>query len=191
MLRKGDALIIVDVQNDFLPGGALAVAMGDRVIEPLTRCIEACERQGLPVFATRDWHPPDHCSFQSHGGIWPVHCVAGTRGAEFPARLSLPANVRIISKATSAQADAYSGFQGTELARQLADAGCDRVLIGGLATDYCVRATALDAGAAGFQVIVLEDAVQAVDLRAGDGQRALDDMRDSGAQLNTVDRMLT
>lgn len=190
MLRKGDALIIVDVQNDFLPGGTLAVPMGDRVIDPLNRCIEACQRQGLPVFATRDWHPPDHCSFRSQGGIWPGHCVAGTRGAEFPPRLALPANVRIISKATSAQADAYSGFQGTDLATRLADAGCHRILIGGLATDYCVRATALDARAAGFEVVVLEDAVQAVDIRPGDAGRALDDMRDSGAQLSTSDRML-
>ena len=159
-------------------------------MEPLNRCIAACERQGLPVFATRDWHPPDHCSFQSHGGIWPRHCVAGTPGAEFPARLSLPPNVRIISKATTAQADAYSGFQGTDLAAQLADAGCTRILIGGLATDYCVRATALDARAAGLEVVVIEDAVRAVDARPGDGQRALEDIGDSGARLISAERML-
>ncbi|MFI4868165.1 MAG: nicotinamidase [Steroidobacterales bacterium] len=190
MLRNGDALIIVDVQNDFLPGGTLAVPMGDAVIKPLNRCIAACERQGLPIFATRDWHPADHCSFQSQGGIWPRHCVAGTPGAEFPAPLSLPPNVRIISKATTAQADAYSGFQGTDLAAQLADAGCTRILMGGLATDYCVRATALDARAAGLEVIVIEDAVRAVNVRPGDGQRALKDIGDSGARLISAERML-
>ena len=110
MLRKGDALIIVDVQNDFLPGGSLGAPMGHAVISPINRCIEACEHRGLPVFATRDWHPPDHCSFQPQGGIWPPHCIAGMPGAGFPARLSLPPTVRIVSKATTAQADAYSGF---------------------------------------------------------------------------------
>jgi nicotinamidase/pyrazinamidase len=190
MLRKGDALIIVDVQNDFLPGGALGVPMGDAVIEPLNRCIEAFERHGLPVFATRDWHPPDHCSFQSLGGPWPQHCVAGTPGAQFPARLSLPPSVRIISKATAAEADAYSGFHGTDLAAQLMGAGCTRVFIGGLATDYCVRATALDARAAGLEVIVLEDAARGVDIKPGDGQRALEDMRNSGVQLLSVERMI-
>lgn len=189
MLRNGDALIVVDVQNDFLPGGSLGVPLGDAVIAPLNRCIQACEQQGLPVFATRDWHPPDHCSFRSQGGIWPPHCVAGTPGAGFPARLSLPPNVRIISKATTAGADAYSGFQGTDLAAQLAEAGCARVLIGGLATDYCVRATALDARAAGLEVVVIEDAVQAVNVRPGDGQLALTDMRDSGAQLISAEQL--
>jgi len=116
--------------------------------------------------------------------------VAGTPGAQFPAGLSLPPSVRIISKATAAEADAYSGFQGTDLAAQLAAADCTRVVIGGLATDYCVRATALDARAAGLEVIVLEEGTRAVNLKPGDGQRALKDMRDSGVQLISVERML-
>jgi len=190
LLRKSDALIVVDVQRDFLPDGALGVPEGEAVIEPLNRCIVAFERHGLPIFATRDWHPPDHCSFQSQGGLWPQHCVAGTPGAQFAAGLSLPPSVRIISKATAAQADAYSGFQGTDLAAQLAAADCTRVVIGGLATDYCVRATALDARAAGLEVIVLEEGTRAVNLKPGDGQRALNDMRDSGVQLISVERML-
>jgi len=110
-------------------------------------------------------------------------------GAGFPARLSLPPTVRIVSKATTAQADAYSGFQGTDLAAQLAKAGCSRVLIGGLATDYCVRATVLDARAAGLKVIVIEDAVRAVDVRPGDGQRALKEMHESGAQLMSAEQV--
>ena len=167
MLGSSDALIVVDVQNDFLPGGALGVPDGEAVIEPLNRCLVAFERRGLPIFATRDWHPADHCSFHSQGGPWPQHCVAGTPGAQFAAGLSLPPSVRIISKATAAEADAYSGFQGTDLAAQLVAADCTRVVIGGLATDYCVRATALDARAAGLEVIVLEDGRSGGQFKAG------------------------
>jgi nicotinamidase/pyrazinamidase len=190
MLGKRDALIIVDVQNDFLPGGALGVPGGDAVIEPLNRCIRGFENLGLPVFATRDWHPRQHCSFQSKGGLWPEHCVAGTPGAQFAAGLSLSPKARIISKATTPQVEAYSGFQGTDLAAQLASMGCARVLVGGLATDYCVRATALDARSAGLEVVVLEDAVRAGDVRAGDGARALEDMRQHGVQLLSVEQAL-
>ena len=191
MLRKNDALIVVDVQNDFLPGGALAVPGGNEVIAPLSRCIVAFEQRGRPIFATRDWHPPDHCSFQSQGGRWPQHCVAGSHGAQFAAGLHLPASARIISKATDRQADAYSGFQGTDLGAQLSALGCMRVFVGGLATDYCVRATALDARSAGLEVIVLEDAVAAVDATEGDGQRAFQEMREHGVQLLSVGRSLT
>lgn len=190
MLRKGDALIIVDVQNDFLPGGALGVPGGNAVIEPLNRCILAFERGGLPIFATRDWHPAEHCSFQSSGGPWPEHCVAGTPGARFAAGLSLSPSVRIISKAMTPQSEAYSGFQGTDLAAQLASAGCRRVFIGGLATDYCVRATALDARSAGLEVIVLEDAIRAVDVKAGDGAQVLKEMREHGVQLLSTERAI-
>ena len=163
---------------------------GNAVIEPLNRCIPAFESRGLPVFATRDWHPAQHCSFQSNGGPWPEHCVAGTSGARFAAGLALSANVRIVSKATTPQSEAYSGFQGTDLAAQLASAGCKRVFIGGLATDYCVRATALDARSAGLEVIVLEDAIRAVDVKAGDGAQALNEMRKHEVQLLSAERAI-
>ncbi len=188
--RTGDALVLVDVQNDFLPSGALAVPRGDEVVAPLNRSIGEFERQGLPIFATRDWHPRDHCSFRAQGGPWPPHCIAGSQGAEFAARLQLPHDVHIISKATRPDTDAYSGFQGTDLAQQLRRLACTRVFIGGLATDYCVRATALDALAAGFEVVVLVDAVRAVDVHPGDGQRALQEIGARGAQVLAMEQML-
>jgi nicotinamidase/pyrazinamidase len=181
---QGDALIIVDVQRDFLPGGTLAVPGGTAVVPPLTQCAKAFAGAGLPVFATRDWHPPDHCSFRQQGGQWPVHCVAGTAGAQFPPALVLPPDTQIVSKGTSSAAEAYSGFQGTDLAVRLRASGCRRVFIGGLATDYCVRATAEDALAAGFAVVVLEDAVRPVDVNEGDGARALAELCAHGAHLS-------
>lgn len=181
-LRKGDALIVVDVQRDFLPGGALAVAGGDAVIPVLNHYAEKFDRRGLPVFATRDWHPPDHCSFRQQGGPWPPHCVAGSPGAELPSTLVLPAETEIISKATRSEADAYSGFDGTALASRLRKLGCTRVFVGGLATDYCVRATAVDALKEGFEVVILEDAIRPVDVRPGDGARALAELLAQGAQ---------
>jgi nicotinamidase/pyrazinamidase len=189
-VAKRDALILVDLQNDFLPGGSLGVPAGHTVILPLNRCTAEFQRLGLPIFATRDWHPPDHCSFQPQGGPWPPHCVAWTRGAEFAAQLLVPTSARIISKATAAKTEAYSAFQGTDLAAQLKDLRCTRVLVGGLATDYCVKATALDARRAGLDVIVFEDAVRAVNLQPGDEQRALEEMTDGGVQLTSVERML-
>ncbi len=181
--RAGDALIVVDVQNDFLPDGVLAVPGGGEVIEPLNGYIRQFAQLQLPVFATRDWHPRQHCSFQEQGGRWPAHCVAGTQGAKFPPELQLPPAVRVISKATQPDAEAYSGFQGTDLAQQLRDLGCTRVFVGGLATEYCVRATVLDARAAGLQVIVLADAIRALDTQPGDGEHAIAEMTASGAQL--------
>jgi nicotinamidase/pyrazinamidase len=181
--RPGDALIIVDVQCDFLPGGALAVAQGDRVVDPLHRLAAAMHDQGLPVFATRDWHPEVHCSFRAQGGPWPPHCVAGTPGASFPAALGLPAGTNIVSKAEQRDRDAYSGFAGTELESRLRAAGVQRVFVGGLATDYCVLQTVLDARRLGFDVVVLTDAVAAVDVQAGDGDAALVQMREAGAML--------
>jgi nicotinamidase/pyrazinamidase len=183
LAQPGDALIVVDVQNDFLPGGALAVPRGDEVIAPLNGYLQQFEQQQLPVFLTRDWHPPRHCSFRDQGGPWPPHCVAGTAGAEFASGLRPPRAARVISKATQAEADAYSGFQGTDLAAQLRALGVRRVVIGGLATDYCVRATVLDALAAGFAAVVLTDAVRAVELRPGDGERSLAEMTAHGAEI--------
>ncbi len=181
-LQTGDALIAVDVQNDFLPGGSLAVPQGDAVVPVLKRCIEAFAARALPVVATRDWHPPNHCSFQAQGGIWPPHCVAATRGAEFASGLALPPTAVVISKATSAEADAYSGFGGTDLALRLHAMRVTRLYIGGLATDYCVLNTVRDALAEGFEVLLLADAIRAVDVHPGDGARALDEMRRLGAR---------
>lgn len=179
----GDALIVVDVQRDFLPGGALGVPSGDLVIEPLNRAIAAFLRAGLPVFFSRDWHPADHCSFRAQGGPWPPHCVAGTRGATFAAALTVPRDAAVVSKADNPQRDAYSAFEDTDLTAQLEASGVRRVFVGGLATDYCVKATVLDARRLGFDVEVLEDAVRAVDVQPGDGERALAEMRREGADL--------
>lgn len=188
--QRGDVLVVVDVQRDFLPGGALGVAHGEQVIEPLNRCLRRFDRLGLPVFATRDWHPRNHCSFREQGGPWPPHCVADTAGAAFPASLWLPAGVRIVSKATEAARDAYSGFQGTALADELRALECVRLFIGGLATDYCVGATALDALAEGFAVVVLEDAVRPVELQPGDGARMLQRVAQAGGILAPVGAVL-
>jgi nicotinamidase/pyrazinamidase len=182
--QPGDALIVVDVQNDFLPGGVLAVPGGGEVIEPLNDHIRQFAQLLLPVFATRDWHPREHCSFREQGGRWPAHCVAGTHGAKFPPQLQLPPDVHVISKATQAAADAYSGFQGTDLARQLRDLGCTRVFVGGLATEYCVRATVLDARAAGLEVVVLADAIRALNAHPGESEHALAEMKASGARIS-------
>lgn len=181
LLDRSDALIVVDVQRDFLPGGSLAVPDGDQVVPVLNRYLKRFATLGLPVFATRDWHPPDHCSFVDQGGTWPSHCVRETPGAAFADDLRFTDDVTVVSKAIRPAADAYSGFQGTDLAERLAAAGVRRVFIGGLATDYCVLATVRDALAAGFDVVVLRDAVRAVDIAPGDGDRALETMRELGA----------
>lgn len=183
--QAGDALLIVDVQKDFLPGGRLAVARGDEVVPVLNDYLARFRARGLPVFASRDWHPADHRSFAPHGGPWPVHCVAEEAGAEFAPGLELPADVVVISKATDRAEEAYSAFQGTDLAERLARAGVRRVFVGGLATDYCVLNTVLDARRLGFEAIVLEDAVRAVDVQPGDGERALAAMRAAGARPAT------
>ncbi len=135
MIKDTDALLVVDVQHDFLPGGALAVPDGDEVVPVLAACIEAFVRLDRPVFASRDWHPPDHCSFQASGGPWPPHCIAGSPGATIDPALHLPASATIVDKATSADKDAYSAFEGTTLDNQLRDLGTKRVIIGGLATE--------------------------------------------------------
>lgn len=179
----GDALVIVDVQNDFLPTGALAVPRGDEVVGPLQALADAFAAAGCPVYATRDWHPPDHVSFRTRGGPWPPHCVAGTPGAEFAPGLRLPAGTHVISKAEPADRDAYSGFDGTDLEARLRAAGVRRLHVGGLATDYCVHATVLDARRLGFEVVVHTPCVRAVDVHAGDGERALAAMTAAGAVL--------
>ena len=181
--------MVVDVQVDFCPGGALAVKDGDEVVSGLNRVIKAFERRSLPIFFTRDWHPVDHISFKSRGGIWPSHCVQGTPGAKFHPGLRIPAAAVIISKGTSRDAEAYSGFQGTGLEERLKSLGINEIFLGGLTTDYCARETTLDAHKAGFVVTVMEDCIRAVDARPGDGARALADMRRVGAKLATSEEV--
>ncbi|MEA5097941.1 MAG: isochorismatase family protein [Burkholderiaceae bacterium] len=181
-LTQQDALLIVDVQNDFLPGGSLAVAGGDQVIPVLNRYIARFERASLPIIATRDWHPADHCSFKSQGGLWPDHCVQGSKGAEFSATLALPPSAWVVSKDVLPQQSTYSGFEQTDLAERLHSSGVVRLFIGGIATDYCVLHTVEDALHAGFSVMLLTDAIRAVELHPGDGDLALRDMCDCGAQ---------
>ena len=188
-LQPGDALIVVDVQNDFLPGGALATPGGDRVVPVLNRYIEAFRARGLPVYVTRDWHTPDHCSFREQGGPWPPHCVADTEGAQFAPELALPEDAEVISKATTADKDAYSGFEGTDLEQRLRARGVKRLFVGGLATDYCVLNTVKDGLAHGFEVYLLDDAIRPVDVQAGDGEKAEEEMRRLGARDLRLDRL--
>lgn len=186
-LTPTDALIVVDVQNDFLPGGSLAVRDGDAVIPVLNRYLGRFRTTGAPVAATRDWHPRAHCSFIAQGGPWPEHCVAGTRGAGFAGTLELPTDVLIFSKADTVGADAYSGFEGTGLAEALRRLGVTRVFVGGLATDYCVLNTVRDALTEGFETLLLIDAVRPVEATPGDGARAVEQMRSLGATIITLE----
>jgi nicotinamidase/pyrazinamidase len=174
-----DALIVVDVQNDFCPGGALAVPHGDAVIEPLNWLM----RQHDLVVATRDWHPPDHSSFAEHGGPWPVHCVQDTHGAQLRSDLDRDAIDVVVDKGQDREADGYSGFEGTDLDRLLRERGVERLHIGGLALDYCVKNTALDALRKGFPVTVHLAATRAVEVEEGDGERAVEEMRAVGAEI--------
>lgn len=182
-ITEKDGLIVVDVQNDFCPGGALAVTEGDQVVPVINRLLPRFQTR---VF-TRDWHPENHCSFsdapEMKDGSWPVHCVAGTEGAAFHPGLDVPEDARIVNKATAPGAEAYSGFDGTGLARYLRDRGVERVVVAGLATDYCVKNTVLDALANGFETVVVADAVRGVDLPPGSAGEALAEMRDAGARI--------
>jgi nicotinamidase/pyrazinamidase len=183
-----DALVVVDVQNDFCPGGALAVPGGDAVVAPLNDYIARFRAAAGAVFASRDWHPTKTRHFKSEGGVWPPHCVQGTPGAAFHGDLALPPDAVIVSKGMDPEEDAYSCFQaedasGMPFAAALGERGVGRLYVGGLATDYCIRATVLDALREGFEVLVLADAIRAVDLQAGDGARAIEEMQQAGARL--------
>jgi nicotinamidase/pyrazinamidase len=180
-IRPDDALVVVDVQRDFLPGGALAVADGERIFEPINTLVPRFWR----VYATRDWHPANHSSFAAAGGPWPVHCAADTHGAEFDERFDQGGVDVVIDKGTAVETDGYSGFAGTSLEDDLNDNGIKRVFVAGLATDYCVKATALDAKAAGFHVVVLSDAAAAVNVDPSDEKRALEELREAGVAVTT------
>jgi nicotinamidase/pyrazinamidase len=174
-----DALIVVDVQNDFCPGGALEVPQGDEVIPTINRLL----KQSWLSVATMDWHPAQHSSFEPHGGPWPPHCIQGTTGAELHPELDADSIQLTITKASHHDKDAYSGFDGTELANILREKGIVRVVVCGIATDYCVKATAHDALKEGFEVVVLEDAIRGVEVNPGDSLRALEELRKAGAQV--------
>ena len=179
-LAAGDALILVDVQNDFLPGGSLAVPNGNDIIPVLSRYIVLFHAHGLPIFATRDWHPPDHCSFLQQGGPWPPHCIAETPGAAFPASLELLPDIHIVSKAATPEKDAYSGFTDTGLNALLRSSGARRVFIGGISAEYCVLNTVKDALRYHYAVFVLKDAIRAMDISSNQGH-ALEEMECLGA----------
>jgi nicotinamidase/pyrazinamidase len=185
-MDKRAALVIVDVQYDFCPGGALAVAGGDQVVAPLNRYIARFARASLPIIASRDWHPAATRHFKDFGGAWPVHCVQGSFGAEFHRALDLGGSAIVVSKGMAADADSYSAFDGVDqagvgLADLLRGAGVTRIYVGGLATDYCVKQTVLDGRKLGFEVVVLTDAVRGVDIAPGDSARALSEMAEAGA----------
>jgi nicotinamidase/pyrazinamidase len=186
-----DALVVTDVQNDFCPGGALGVSGGDAVVPVMNRYIARFGTAGASVFITRDWHPAKTKHFKAYGGAWPPHCVQDTPGAAFHPDLALPADAVIVSKGMDPEEDAYSCFQaedtsGMPFAAVLGERGVQRLYVGGLATDYCIRATVLDALREGFEVVVLADAIRAVDVEPGDGERAIAEMRDAGARFVTL-----
>jgi nicotinamidase/pyrazinamidase len=186
MSNPKQALIVVDVQNDFCPGGALAVAHGDEVVEPLNEQIDEFLERGAPVYKSRDWHPATTKHFEAYGGTWPVHCVQNTKGAEFHPALRDDPRITVVSKGLG-DTDCYSAFDETDLVSQLREQGVEEVVVGGLATDYCVKNTVLDALKHGFKVKLLENATRAVDLQPGDGDRAIEEMRAAGAEIVSTD----
>lgn len=178
-LRPGDALLVVDVQPDFCPDGALPVPEGDAVIGPLNAWLDAAREAGVPVYASRDWHPPRHASFEAEGGPWPPHCVQDTPGAAYHPALRLPDDARRIAKGVRLDRDQLSAFDATGLADHLREAGLRRLWVGGLALDVCVRASVLDALREGFAVHLLRDACRAVDPEQS--AAALREMQGAGA----------
>lgn len=187
-----DALIVVDVQNDFCPGGSLAVPEGDAVVPVLNEYLSRAADAGIPIFASRDWHPEQTRHFAAEGGPWPPHCIQGTTGADFHPALRLPPSAVVVSKGMSAEDQGYSAMEailptGQTLVDALRERGVEHVYVGGLATDYCVRATVLDALKVGFSTSVLVDASRPVDVRPGDGERALNVMLAAGAAPQILD----
>lgn len=186
-VEPNDALIVVDVQNDFLPGGALAVAEGNRIFEPL--------RKTMPLFkyvvATRDWHPRQHPHFQEHGGPWPYHCVQHTQGAGFAPQLDLGFVDEILSKGSIPPWNGYSAFENSDLAERLRARGVQRVFVAGLATDYCVKETALEAARNGFETVVISDAIAAVKVQPEDEAKALKEMESAGVRFATSAELRT
>ena len=181
-----DALVIVDYQNDFCPGGALAVEGGHDIAAAINELAQSFD----VVVATRDWHPPDHASFESQGGPWPVHCVRGSHGAELHPELDRGRIQHVVDVGSGRDDEGYSGFEGSDLEDFLRAHDADHLYVTGIATDYCVRATVLDGRRLGFDVTVVEDAIRAVDVEPGDGDRALDEMREAGADVASSEEVL-
>jgi nicotinamidase/pyrazinamidase len=188
-LTAEDALLVIDMQVDFLPGGKLGVPNGHAVLAPVNRLLNLFDSRDFPIYASRDWHPANHCSFAERGGPWPPHCVADTPGAAFSDQLDLPAGAIVVSKGDTADADAYSAFNGTGLAARLRARGVRRVVVCGLATDYCVLNTVVDARENGFEAIIVPEAMRAVDVAPGDGERAIARMTALGARPASVEML--
>jgi len=180
-ISEKTALVVVDVQKDFCPGGALAVPEGDRVVPVLNEYVKMFRAASAPIIFTRDWHPSDHSSFKSQGGPWPNHCVQNSDGAKFHPSLVVPPEVEVVSKADKKD-EAYSLFQGTDIADTLRRRGIKMLLVGGLATDYCVKETVLDGLEEGFEVYYLDDASRGVNVNAADSEKAVEIMLAKGAK---------
>jgi len=190
-ITSKSALIIVDMQNDFMPGGALPVKDGNKIIPVINGYISKFREKNRPIYATRDWHPENHISFKERGGPWPKHCVQNTWGAKFHKDLNISYTEDIIiDKAYMKDKDAYSGFQDTYLDNDLRRRGIKRLFICGVAIEYCVRATVLDALNLGYEVIILRDAIKGVDLKPGDSEKALNEMIERGAILAVYDEII-
>jgi nicotinamidase/pyrazinamidase len=188
MAESGPILLVVDVQNDFCPGGSLGVPDGDKIIPLVNRAIKVFGGSGFPILATRDWHPRETKHFKEFGGAWPAHCIQGTKGARFHPKLRLPAKSMILSKGMDPDQDSYSAFHayskdGRDLESVLRELAADELFLCGLATDYCVRASTLDAIRRGLQVTVLEDAIRGVNLKPGDSLVAIKEMRAAGGRF--------
>jgi|WetSurMetagenome_2_1015567.scaffolds.fasta_scaffold23346_3 nicotinamidase/pyrazinamidase len=190
VVKNSDALLITDMQRDFLPGGALPIDNGNEIVPVLNAYIRRFVDAKAHVLASRDWHPRNHISFTTQGGPWPPHAIQETGGAKFSPNLKLPEHVVVISKAINPEHEAYSAFDGTSLAHELRTLGVERVFVGGLATDYCVVNTILDARKLGFETIVLMDATLGINAEPGDVDRAIETMLKNGAQQVTVDDFL-
>ena len=191
-MHRRAALLVVDVQLDFCPGGALPVPDGDAVVAVLNRYISLFWQRGSQIFASRDWHPALSSHFREYGGSWPAHCVQGTPGALFHPQLLLPKGTIVISKGTTRWDEGYSALQGvtdngTPCPMLLRHLATDRICVGGLATDYCVKESVFDALREGFAVTLLADAVRPVELKPGDGERAVRQMREAGAAVATLE----
>ncbi len=185
-LTSSDAFLITDMQLDFLPGGSLPVAGGDEIIPFINKYIKLFDTAQAHVIASRDWHPANHISFEAQGGPWPPHCIQQTPGANFSPDLKLPKNTLIVSKATNPIREAYSAFDSTDLANQLRQLRIRRLFVSGLATDYCVVNTVLDARKLGFEVVILIDAILGINVKPGDVDRAIAAILQSGAQQATI-----
>jgi nicotinamidase/pyrazinamidase len=186
------ALLVVDVQRDFCPGGALAVPNGNLVVPVLNRYLQLFARRGCPIFASRDWHPRDSTHFREFGGGWPAHCVQESEGAKFHPELLLPEETIVVSKGITRWDQGYSALQGlttdgTTCCELLRQQEVKRLFVGGLATDYCVKASVLDALKKGFRATILSDAIHGVDLKLGDAERAIAEMVEAGAELATLE----